>query len=621
MYKYLYTINEPCDLKRLNEKELDILANEIRKFLVKSISKTGGHLAPNLGVVELTLALHHVFESPKDKIVWDVGHQAYIHKIITGRRDVFHTLRQFDGISGFPKKSESIHDLFDTGHSSTSISAGLGLAMSRDIKKEKHSVISIIGDGALTGGMAFEALNHLGNTSTNMIVVLNDNEMSIDKNVGSLSNYLLKLRTNKTYKKIKDEFENITNHIPKIGNELYKTAEKLKDSFKYFITPGALFEEMGIKYFGPIDGHNIEELIRTFKNIKKASGPILVHVVTKKGKGYKFAENEPDKYHGVSPFNVEEGVKSSGKKSYSDVVGEKLIEIAKKDDRIVAITAAMPSGTGLRKFKEVYPNRFFDVGIAEGHAVTFASGLATNGLRPYFAVYSTFLQRGYDQIIHDMGIQNIPVTLLVDRAGLVGDDGETHHGIFDLSYLSSIPNLTVMAPKDKKELENMIEYSTKINGPVAIRYPRGEAVNINIGDTSLEIGKWEVLKSGENIAIVAIGNVVKNALEASEILKENGIDSTVINGRFLKPVDEEILKKLSREYKYIFTVEDNVVIGGFGSLITLNLMNLNFKGRIVNIGFEDKFIEHGKIDMLYNKYGLSSEKIANKILKEIQQER
>lgn len=618
MYKYLYNINEPRDLKKLNSKELDVLSNEIRKFLVKSVSKTGGHLAPNLGVVELTLALHYVFESPKDKIVWDVGHQAYIHKIITGRRDVFHTLRQFEGISGFPKKSESIHDVFDTGHSSTSISIGVGLAMARDIKKEKHSVVSVIGDGALTGGMAFEALNHLGNTNTNMVVVLNDNEMSIDKNVGSLSNYLLKLRTNKAYKRIKDEFENITNHIPKIGNELYKTAEKLKDSFKYLITPGALFEEMGIKYFGPIDGHNIEELIKTFKNIKKASGPVIVHIVTKKGKGYKFAENHPDKYHGVSPFDVEEGVKVSDKKSYSDIAGEKLIEIAKKDDRVIAITAAMPSGTGLSKFKEMYPNRFFDVGIAEGHAVTFASGLATSGLRPYFAVYSTFLQRGYDQIVHDMAIQNVPVTLLIDRAGLVGDDGETHHGVLDLSYLSSIPNLTVMAPKDKEELENMIEYSMNINGPVAIRYPRGEALSISRYHENLETGKWEILKHGDNIAIVAIGNVIKNALEASEILKENGIDSTVVNGRFLKPIDEEVLKMLSKEYKYIFTLEDNMVIGGFGSLITLNLVNLNFKGKIINIGFEDRFIEHGKVDILYDKYGLSSEKIANRILKEIE---
>ena len=456
MYKYLYNINTPKDIKKLNNKELDLLSNEVRKFLVKSVSKTGGHLASNLGVVELTLALHYVFDSPKDKIVWDVGHQAYVHKIVTGRRDQFDTLRKYGGLSGFPKKSESEHDVFNAGHSSNSISVGTGLATARDLKNEKHCVISVIGDGALTGGLAFEALNHLGNLKKKMIVVLNDNEMSIDKNVGSISNYLLKLRTNKTYKKMKIEFENMTNYIPKIGIDLFKTAEKLRDSVKYLVTPGALFEEMGIKYFGPIDGHDMCELIDTLKQINKLDCPVILHVVTQKGKGYKFSEEQPEKYHGVSPFNVELGIVNTNKITYSDVVGLKLIQMAQKDQRVVAISAAMPSGTGLLQFQKQFKDRFFDVGIAEGHAVTFAAGLATNGIKPYFAVYSTFLQRGYDHIIHDIGIQNVPVTLLIDRAGIVGDDGETHHGVFDLSYLSSIPNLMIMSPKDKNELEKLI---------------------------------------------------------------------------------------------------------------------------------------------------------------------
>ncbi len=621
MYKYLYNINTPQDLKNLNVRELDILANEIRKFLVKSVSKTGGHLAPNLGVVELTLALHHTFESPKDKLVWDVGHQAYVHKIITGRRDSFHTLKQYKGLSGFPKRKESIHDIFETGHSSTSISAAVGLAMSRDIKKEKHAVIAVIGDGALTGGMAFEALNHLGNTKTNMIVVLNDNEMSIDKNVGSVSNYLFKLRTNRAYKKIKDEFENFTNFIPKIGNKMYKTADRFKDSLKYFMIPGAFFEEMGIKYFGPIDGHNVEELIHTFENIKKVEGPVLVHVITKKGKGYKFAENHPEQYHGVSPFKVEEGVGKNNKITYSSTAGEKLTQLAKEDERVVAITAAMPSGTGLNTFKKEYPDRFFDVGIAEGHAVTFGAGLAANGLKPYFAVYSTFLQRGYDQILHDVAIQNLPVTFLIDRAGLVGEDGETHHGVFDLSYLNMIPNLTIMAPKDKMELEKMMDYSIKAKGPIAIRYPRGEAKNLNTEKEEGNILKWEILNKGETVAIIAIGGMVKHALKAMEILKEKGINPTVINGRCLKPMDEEIITSLSKEYKYIFTVEDNVLAGGFGTKINLSLTNLNFQGKIINIALPDCFIEHGKVELLYEQYGLSPEKIGEKIVKEMNLER
>ncbi|KXZ39646.1 1-deoxy-D-xylulose-5-phosphate synthase [Alkalithermobacter thermoalcaliphilus JW-YL-7 = DSM 7308] len=617
MYKYLHNINTPEDIKKLDIDKLNILSNEIRKFLVKSVSNTGGHLAPNLGVVELTLALHYVFDSPKDKLIWDVGHQSYVHKIITGRREKFDTLRQFEGISGFPKKSESIHDIFDTGHSSTSISVGLGLAVARDIKNEKSHIISIIGDGALTGGMAFEALNHLGHTNTNMIVVLNDNEMSISKNVGSISNYLCNIRTNAAYKKVKDEIENIANHIPKIGKTFYETAGRFKNSLKYLLMPGALFEEMGLKYFGPIDGHDIEELINTFKNIKKVQGPVLVHVITKKGKGYKFAEECPDKYHGVGPFRIDKGVSESFIDTYSKIAGNKLLELAKLDDRVVAITAAMPSGTGLNKFQQVYPERFFDVGIAESHAVTFAAGLAANGLRPYFAVYSTFLQRGYDQIIHDACIQNLPVTFLIDRAGIVGDDGETHHGIFDLSYLSSMPNLKIMSPKDKHELEKMIQHSIKINTPVAIRYPRGEAISINDSADDKDIDKWEILNEGKDIAIIATGSMVKTSLDAKDILCNNGLNITVVNARCIKPLDEKLLQTIAKSHNTIITLEDNVLIGGFGSYVNSYLIKFKFKGDIVNMGWPDKFIEHGKVDILYDKYALSAQKIASRILDEI----
>ena len=619
MYKYLYNINTPVDLKELSEKELDLLSNEIRKFLVKSVAKTGGHLAPNLGVVELTLALHYVFNSPKDKIVWDVGHQAYVHKIITGRRDRFDTLRQHGGLSGFPKKSESQYDVFDAGHSSNSISVGIGLATARDLKNENHSVISLIGDGALTGGMAFEALNHLGNLNKKMIVVLNDNEMSIDKNVGSISNYLTKLRTNRTYKKMKLEFENITNYIPKIGMEVFKTAEKLRDSVKYLITPGALFEEMGIKYFGPIDGHDIKELIDTFRQIKKLDCPVIVHVVTKKGKGYRFAEKEPDKYHGVAPFDIESGIVSSNKLTYSGVIGDKLIEMAKKDERVVAVSAAMPSGTGLSEFQKKFRNRFFDVGIAEGHAVTFSAGLATSNLKPYFAVYSTFLQRGYDQLVHDVGIQNIPVTLLIDRAGLVGDDGETHHGVFDISYLASIPNMTIMAPKDKYELERMLDYSLGMDSPLAIRYPRGEAAEINCDNSDLL--KWEYILRGSDVAIFSTGNMVLNSIKVCEILKDQNINACLINSRVIKPFDEECIKRIAKEFEYVVTVEDNVKIGGFGSMINLELAKENYGGKILNIAIPDKFIEHGNVGVLNDKYGLSPLKISESILNNMNKER
>ncbi|WP_195250809.1 1-deoxy-D-xylulose-5-phosphate synthase [Romboutsia sp. 1001713B170207_170306_H8] len=617
MYKYLDKVNCPKDIKSMTNEELDILAKDIRKFLVKSVSKTGGHLASNLGVVELTLALHKVFESPTDKIIWDVGHQSYVHKILTGRKDSFDTLRQFEGLSGFPKEVESPHDIFDTGHSSTSISVGLGIACARDIKKEDFNVISVIGDGSITGGMALEALNNLGYLNTNMIVILNDNEMSIDKNVGAMSRYLSSIIRNSTMNKVKDEVEKIFT-VTSAGNLIYKTASKVKDSIVSQFTPQQceLFEAMGIKYYGPIDGHNIKELTEILNKAKNKQGPVLLHVITKKGKGYKYAEEQPDKYHGVSKFDIKEGVKPSSTKSISQAVGEKLINMAKKDNKIVAITAAMPSGTGLDLFEKEFPNRYYDVGIAEQHAVTFASGLAKEGMKPYFAVYSTFLQRGFDQLVHDVCITKKNVTFLIDRAGLVGNDGETHHGMFDLSYLNIVPNITVMAPKDSKELELMMDLSLEVNGPVAIRYPRGNAYYLNKGEyNNLKVGKYEVIDEGEDIAVLAIGNMVKHALEAKELLINENINPTIINARFLKPMDEELLHKVCKEHKKIITIEDNTLSGGFGSRINNFIINNNYDVKLENIGINDTFVDQGNSDKLYEAVGLSPKCIASRIKK------
>ena len=617
MYKYLDKVNCPEDIKNMTNEELDILAKDIRKFLVKSVSKTGGHLASNLGVVELTLALHKVFESPKDKIVWDVGHQSYVHKILTGRKDSFDTLRQFKGLSGFPKEIESPHDIFDTGHSSTSISVGLGIACARDIKKENFDVVSVIGDGSITGGMALEALNNLGYLNTDMIVILNDNEMSIDKNVGAMSRHLSSIIRNSTMNKVKDEVEKIFT-VTSAGNLIYKTASKVKDSIVSQFTPQQceLFESMGIKYYGPIDGHNIKELIEILNKAKKKKGPVLLHVITKKGKGYKYAEEHPDKYHGVSKFDIKEGVQPSNSKSISSAVGEKLVQMSAKDDKIVAITAAMPSGTGLDLFQKAYPERYYDVGIAEQHAVTFSAGLAKEGMKPYFAVYSTFLQRGYDQIIHDVCITKKNVTFLIDRAGLVGNDGETHHGMFDLSYLNIVPNITVMAPKDTQELELMLELSAELNEPVAIRYPRGNAYYLNRGEyKKIEVGKYEIIAEGKDIAILAIGNMVKHALEAKEILLEDNINPAIINARFLKPMDEKLLHELCKKYKTVVTIEDNIISGGFGSRINNFIIDNNYDVKVENIAISEKFIDHGNIESLYEGVGLSSNCIASRIKK------
>ncbi|MTI48189.1 MAG: 1-deoxy-D-xylulose-5-phosphate synthase [Firmicutes bacterium] len=617
----LNKIENTRSLKNLNIFEMNKLASEIREFIIETVSLTGGHLASNLGIVELTIALHKVFESPKDKIIWDVGHQAYVHKILTGRKDDFHTLRQFEGISGFPKRSESPHDLFETGHSSTSISAGMGYALARDLKKEDHEVISVIGDGAMTAGMAFEAMNHIGDLGTKQIVVLNDNEMSISQNVGGLSKYLNEIRTAPTYFRMKEDVESILNSIPAIGKKVFKTAERAKDSVKYFFVPGMLFEDLGFKYLGPVDGHNIKELMNVMERAKKVNGPTLVHILTKKGKGYNPAENNPDKYHSASAFDIKTGkpLKKSDKVKYSNVFGETISKLAEKNDKIVAITAAMPAGTGLTKFIEKHPDRFFDVGIAEQHGVTLAAGLAADGLKPFFAVYSTFLQRGYDQVLHDVCIQKLPVVFGIDRAGLVGNDGETHHGVFDLSYLSHLPNMTIMAPKDEFEFKEMIEFSTKYNeGPIAIRYPRGFSCDLKdySNRDKISYGKAEILNQGNDIAIIAIGKMVEFGCEVVNRLKSEDKNITLVNGRFVKPLDEDLILNIAKNHKTIITYEDNAIIGGFGSMVNDLLIKNGYDGVVKNIGVPDHFIEHGSVDKLYSLYNMDVNGVV-KLIKEL----
>ncbi len=619
MGKIIENLNSPKDIKKLSYEELAKLSREIRAFLIDSVSKTGGHLASNLGVVELTIALHKVFNSPKDKIVWDVGHQAYVHKIITGRKNDFSTLRQFKGLSGFPKCKESDHDAFETGHSSTSISAGLGMAMARDVKGEKHSVISIIGDGALTGGMAFEALNHAGHSEKDFIVILNDNEMSISENVGGLSKYLNRLRTDPVYFKMKDDVEHILSMIPAIGKSVVKTTQKAKDTIKYFFVPGMLFEELGFTYIGPVDGHDIKELTGVMRRAKKMKGPVIIHTITKKGKGYRYAEKHPDKFHGVGAFDLKTGKKlsSSSGKSYSQIFSEALMDVAEENPSVVAITAAMPSGTGLTDFASKYPKRFFDVGIAEQHAVTFAAGLASNGLRPAFAVYSTFLQRGYDQVLHDVCLQNLPVVFCIDRAGIVGADGETHHGVFDISFLSNIPNLKIAAPKDGEELRTMIKYAFSQNSPMAIRYPRGTSKSLSTENSNDDIfkEKAEVIQKGKDICIIAVGKMVEKAIEVAELLKESNIESTVINARFIKPIDEETILSNIKEIDRIITLEDNVRIGGFGSQV-LDMLNKNsINDKDVKIfAFPDEFVEHGETETLFKEHNLDAECIYRQVV-------
>lgn len=614
-------INEnlsPEAIKNMSLKEMELLSYEIRDFLIENVSKTGGHLASNLGIVELTIALHRVFDTPSDKIVWDVGHQAYVHKIITGRADKFITLRQTDGLSGFPKRKESEHDTFDSGHSSNSVSAALGMAIARDLEGEKNEVIAVIGDGALTGGMAFEALNNAGDSESKLIVVLNDNEMSISSNTGGITKHLSKLRTSKGYLDFKKRLKNTLKNIPSVGDSLYRGVESLRDTLKFaLVDEGAIFESLGFTYLGPIDGHNIEETVEALNLAKRAEGPVLLHVTTKKGKGYKNAEMHPDLFHGIGVFDQTTGVpEKKSSKTYSDVFGEELCKLASENDKIVGISAAMIDGTGLAEFEKRFPDRMFDVGIAEQHAVTFAAGLALSGFRPVVAVYSTFLQRGYDQIMVDVCLQNLPVIFAVDRAGVVGNDGETHHGIFDISYFYSMPNLTVLAPADGSELKAMMKYALSLDGPCAIRYPRGNADNFESDDalgTDCFDAKSAVIKEGADCEIWAVGKMVKIALEVSEKLKSKGYDIGVVNAKILKPLDEDAIAASASRTKRIVTLEDNVLTGGFGHECAALLKEKNQSVQMLCLGWPDKFIEHGNTEDLFERYGLSSEKIAERI--------
>lgn len=612
----LDTINSPDDLKKLSVEQLPALAEEIRRFLLATISKTGGHLASNLGCVELTIALHYCFNSPTDRIIWDVGHQAYTHKILTGRRERFPTQRQYLGLSGFPKRCESEHDAFGAGHSSTSISAGLGMAAAGDLQGRDNRVIAVIGDGSLTGGMAFEALNQAGHLHKNLIIILNDNEMSISKNVGAFGAFVSRKLTGGYYRDLKKEMQGLLSNIPAIGSNILKFARKAENSVKGFLTPGMLFEALEIDYVGPIPGHDLPQLIDIMHNVRTMEGPVLIHVMTTKGKGYEPAEQTPDQFHGVGPFDPATGKGSSGKpgaSSYTGVFGETLVRLAAEDERIIAITAAMPDGTGLTPFARAYPDRFFDVGIAEQHGLTFAAGLAAEGFRPVAAIYSTFLQRAYDQVFHDICLQKHPVTLALDRAGLVGDDGPTHHGVFDLSYLRHLPELTVMAPKDENELRHMLKTAISGNRPIALRYPRGAGYGV-LMDRDLEIlpiGRGELLESGDDVGIVAIGSSVYPALDAARCLRERGIRATVVNARFVKPLDKELIIEVARQTGNLVTVEENALQGGFGSAVLELLAGEGvYDVRVKRIGVPDRFIEHGGQAQLRKDLGLDGEGIA-----------
>lgn len=615
MGNILEGIKCPNDIHKLDNKDLYKLSEEIREFLIDSVSKTGGHLASNLGVVELTLSIYKTYNLEKDRVIWDVGHQSYVHKILTGRKDEFNTLRKYGGLCGFPKRSESKYDAFGVGHSSTSISAAVGMARARDVLKEDFNVVAVIGDGALTGGMALEALNDVGFNKTNLTIILNDNQMSISKNVGGLSNHLNKLRVGPGYNKLKEDI-NTTLSGSNIGKAVMHSIHKVKDSIKQLLVPPMFFEGMGIKYIGPIDGHDINMMNEVLSKAKCINGPVLVHVITHKGKGYEFAEKNPNKYHGVSPFDLESGETNiNSKKTYSKVFGDAMIELADKDNRVVAITAAMPDGTGLKDFSKKYKDRFFDVGIAEEHATTLAAGMASAGLKPVFAVYSTFLQRAFDQIIHDVCIQNLPVIFAIDRAGIVGEDGETHQGVFDLSYLTQIPNLKVLAPKHLEELPLMLKWALNEDGPVAIRYPRGSDCCDEIKPLSeIKCGKWEKIIDGENIAIIAVGKMVQHTIIARKKLLEIGYNPTIINASFVKPLDIEMLEELVKKGYNIVTIEDNIVNGGFGSYVLTELNKLGFKGKFKALGFKDEFVPHGDVASLYRDAGLDANGIKECII-------
>ncbi len=610
---FLEKINQPADLRALAEQELPALAEEVRETILSTVSRTGGHLAPSLGVVELTLALHYAFDTPKDRIIWDVGHQAYAHKLVTGRRDQFATLRQYGGISGFPKREESPCDHFNVGHASTSISAALGMVAARDIKEEDFRVVAVIGDGSISAGLAFEGLNQAGHLKKRMIVILNDNEMSISPNVGALSSYLGKMMTGNFYTKLRQETKQFLQGIPRVGESMFHLAKKAEESIKMFVAPGIIFEELGFQYVGPIDGHDLPTLIETFRNIKDFTWPVLVHVITKKGKGCDFAECRPSQYHGVSPFDPETGKTASKKSkvmSYTEVFGQTMIKLAEDNDRVVAISAAMSDGTGLDKFAAQFPGRFFDVGIAESHGITFACGLAVEGLHPVAAIYSTFMQRAYDQVVHDLCLQNLPVTIAMDRAGLVGEDGPTHHGVFDIAFLRHLPNMVIMAPKDENELQHMIKTAVEHNGPTALRYPRGTGLGVPMDQElrALEIGKAEVVKEGTDLVIVAAGAMVQPSIEAAGRLQAEGISAAVVNARFVKPLDEQLILRMAKQTGRIVTAEEHALQGGFGSAVLELLEAAKLSSvKTCRIGLPDQFVEHGAQSILRKKYGLDAE--------------
>ncbi|MGZ9586165.1 1-deoxy-D-xylulose-5-phosphate synthase [Paenibacillus marinisediminis] len=615
----LEQINQPSDLKRLPVGQLPALSKEIRRFLIEKLSETGGHLAPNLGVVELTVVLHYLYNSPKDKFLFDVGHQAYVHKILTGRKDKFDTLRQHKGLCGFVKRAESEHDVWEAGHSSTSLSAAMGMALSRDLKGEDNKVIAVIGDGALTGGMALEALNHIGHEQKKLMVVLNDNEMSIAPNVGALHNYLTKIRSDRTYVKMKDELEQFLKKIPAIGGNLAKKAERLKDGLKYLVVSGMLFEEFGLTYLGPVDGHDIPKLIDVFEQADRVDGPVLVHVITTKGKGYSPAEADSHKWHGITPYKIESGqvLKAVGNPMYTEIFSNALIELAREDERIVAVTPAMPGGSGLLKFAELFPNRMIDVGIAEQHAATMCASMALEGMKPVFAVYSTFLQRAYDSIVHDICRQNANVIFAIDRAGFVGPDGETHQGIYDIAYMRHIPNIVLMMPKDENELRNMMKTAVDYDcGPIAVRYPRINTVGVPIDPvmTPIPIGTWEMLRPGDSAAILAIGPMVQVAEEAAETLKREGISLRVINARFMKPLDEAMLLQLSKERLPIFVLEEAAAKGSLGSAVLEFYAEHHIHHMAITLlGIPDYFVEHGSIKEQREEVGLVPERVVNEV--------
>ncbi len=613
----LDTIHDCNDIKAVEEKDLPRLAEEIRTFLIESLSETGGHLASNLGVVELTMALHLALNLPEDKLIWDVGHQAYTHKILTGRKEGFASLRKFGGMSGFPKREESSCDAFNTGHSSTSISAGIGFVRGRDLQGQDYKVVSVIGDGSLTGGMAWEALNNAAQLKTNFIIVLNDNEMSIDHNVGGLSTYLSGLRTSEAYTDLKNRAEQSLNKIPVYGNRVVEGLRNTKNGIKQFFIPGMLFENLGVRYLGPIDGHDIKQMVRVLKDAARYPGAVVVHVKTKKGKGYLPAERHPARFHGTEPFEIETGLPKSGrhKANYQDVFATVMCKMGARNEKLCAVTAAMPNGTGLKRFQCLYPERYFDVGIAEAHAVTFSSALAMSGMIPVFAVYSSFLQRGFDQVIHDMCLQEQHVILAIDRGGLVGSDGETHQGIFDMSFLNMVPNLTVMAPKNKWELADMLKYAIGADGPMAIRYPRGTAYDgLEDFRAPIAAGRSEVIYDEKDIALVAVGSMVKSAVSVRQRLRDMGYSCSLINARFVKPLDTDMLRSVAADHRLIVTMEENVLTGGFGEQVITYLSDTGYTGKVLHIALPDEYVEHGNVEILKQELGIDEDSILKKII-------